>query len=161
MELQSGEQLLELMRGYQLSSVLAAAVDTDLFGHLGARRRSAAELADAMACDLRGLSILLDALAAVGLLDKTEGRYGVPTSLQPFVSEHSPQSVIPMLRHQSVCLRRWAQLPWTVRDGVPAQVPPSLRGEESDQESFIQAMHVVSREVAPGLVTEICPDTLN
>ncbi len=157
MELQRGEQLLEIMRGYQVSCVLAAAVDVDVFGALEQQARSAAEVAQSTRCDPRSVTILLDALVAVGVLEKNDGRYAVPKALEPCLRKGSAESVIPMLRHQSVCLRRWAQLPWTVRDGVPAQVEPSLRGEEADQEAFIQAMHVVSRNIAPNLIPEINP----
>jgi hypothetical protein len=62
-----------------------------------------------------------------------------------------------MLRHQAVCLRRWACLPWTVKHGAPPEAEPSLQGAEADREAFIQAMHVVSREVAPRLIPEINP----
>jgi hypothetical protein len=114
-------------------------------------------LAEITRCDARGVTILLDALAAVGVLDKQDGQYGVPPRLESALRKGSADSVIPMLRHQGVCLRRWTQLPWTVREGAPRPVAPSLQGEEADQEAFIQAMHVVSREVAPVLVPEIHP----
>jgi len=69
----------------------------------------------------------------------------------------SEQSVMAMLQHQANCLRRWARLPWTVRSGVPDQPGPSLRGEDADRESFIEAMHVVARDVADPLIQEIHP----
>lgn len=157
MEIRSGEQLLELMRGYQASCVLAAAVDIDVFGPLAQASQTASELADIARADLRGMTILLDALTALGLLEKVADRYALPAHLAPALRPDSPDSVIPMLRHQSVCLRRWARLPWTIQRGVPEPLEPSLRGQQADQEAFIQAMHVVSREVAPRLIQEINP----
>jgi SAM-dependent methyltransferase len=62
-----------------------------------------------------------------------------------------------MLRHQANCLRRWSRLPWTVRAGVPDLPGPSVRGEAADQASFIEAMHVISRDVAGPLIQEIHP----
>ena len=157
MDIQSGEQVLEMMRGYQMSCVLAAAVDLELFDQLSARSRTASELAQGMKCDERGTTILLDALAALGVLSKEGECYRVAEQVAPLLSKTSSQSVIPMLRHQAVCMRRWSRLPWTVQTGSREDAVPSLCGAEADQEAFIQAMHVVSRDVAPWLIPEINP----
>jgi SAM-dependent methyltransferase len=88
---------------------------------------------------------------------KTNERYSISPELAPFLCEESPQSVVAMLHHQANCLRRWSRLPWTVRFGRPEYPGPSIRGERADNASFIEAMHVVSRDVADGLVQEIHP----
>ncbi len=101
---------------------------------------------------------MLDALAAVGVIVKQGERYSLPAVLVAVsVSEASGQSVLAMLRHQANCLRRWSRLPWTVRTGVPDFPGPSIRGEEADQASFIEAMHVISRDIADQLIQEIHP----
>ncbi len=155
--IQNGEQLLEIMRGYQVPCIVAAGVDLDLFGKLSDAPRTASELAAAAGCDLRATTIVLDALAAVGLLHKSENRYCIAEHLAPFLREDSPQSVVAMLRHQAVCMRRWARLPWTLQSGVPDVVGPSVQGEQADQAAFIGAMHVISRDVAGTLIPEINP----
>jgi len=160
MGIRDGEQLLEMMRAYQVPCLLAAAADLDLFEKLLPAPRSAVEVAAAAGCDLRAATILLDALAAAGVIVKQDERYSISPDLAPFLDEASPQSVIAMLRHQANCLRRWSRLPWTVRSGKPEYPGPSIRGEDADQESFIQAMHVVSRDVADGLVEEIHPGSV-
>ena len=114
-------------------------------------------MAAAASCDLRATTILLDALAAVGVIVKQGERYSLSAVLAPFLGEASGQSVMAMLRHQANCLRRWSRLPWTVRTGVPAFPGPSIRGEDADQASFIEAMHVVSRDIADQLIREIHP----
>jgi precorrin-6B methylase 2 len=159
MRITNGQQLLEMMRDYQAPCILAAAVDLGVFASLsGDGPRSAREVALATQSHERGTKILLDALAALGLVSKSEDGYRLTDELAPLLTADSVESVLPMLRHQAVCLRRWAQLPWTVRDGSPVEVAPSLLGAEADQEAFIQAMHVVSRDMAPVLVPEIKPD---
>ena len=157
MDIRTGEQLLELMRGYQVSCVIAAAVDVGVFSQLSQSERTAAEVARDTQSDERGVTILLDALSAIGLLRKMSDRYAIPDQLAPLLRADSAESVIPMLRHQGVCLRRWARLPWTVKHGSPEMVEPSLKGEQADQEAFIEAMHVVSRDVAPRLIPDINP----
>lgn len=157
MGIRDGEQILEMMRAYQVPCLLAAAVDLDLFENLVPTPRTAPDVAAAAGCDLRAVTILLDALAAAGVIVKQDEQYAISAELAPFLSAASPQSVIAMLRHQANCLRNWSRLPWTVRSGKPDEPGPSIRGEAADQVSFIEAMHVVSRGVADGLVQKVHP----
>jgi hypothetical protein len=157
MAIQDGAQLLDVMRGYQVPCILAAAVDLDLFEALVPGARTAAEVAAAAHCDVRATTIILDALAAIGVIVKQDERYSLSAALRPYLNEASGQSVMAMLRHQANCLRRWSRLPWTVRAGVPDFPGPSIRGEDVDQASFIEAMHVISRDIADELIQEIHP----
>ncbi|MHB0956755.1 MAG: methyltransferase [Pirellulaceae bacterium] len=157
MPIRDGEQLLEMMRAYQVPCLLAAAADLDLLEAIAPAPRSAQEVATATACDVRAVTMLLDALAAVGVIVKQEERYSVSAELLSYLDPKNPQSVVAMLQHQANCLRRWSRLPWTVRSGRPEQPGPSIRGEEADKASFIEAMHVVSRDVANPLIEEIHP----
>jgi precorrin-6B methylase 2 len=157
METQSGEQLLAWMRGYQLPCVLAAGVDLEVFETLADAPGTATETAARLHADPRGMTILLDALAGHGILSKDGERYAIIPALRPYLTDTSPQTVLPMLRHQANCLRRWARLPWVVHSGTPADPGPSLRGAAADHEAFIQAMHVVSTTIADDLIREVNP----
>ncbi len=157
MELKSGEQLLTLMRGFQIPCVLAAGADLNVFNLLAAAPRSAEETAAELNCDTRGMTILLDALAGLGTLVKSADRYALAPALVPYLIDNSPDSVTAMLRHQASCLRRWARLPWVVQSGAPEDPGPSVQGAAADHEAFIEAMHVVSNAVADKLVNEVNP----
>jgi hypothetical protein len=157
MRIHNGEQILEMMRAYQIPCLLAAAADLDLFEKLAPASRTASEVVAAAGCDLRAVTILLDALASVGVIVKQDEQYSISPELAPFLCEAFPQSVIAMLRHQANCLRNWSRLPWTVHSGKPEYPGPSIRGEDADKVSFIEAMHVVSRGVADELVQQIHP----
>jgi SAM-dependent methyltransferase len=157
MSIENGEQLLAMMRGFQVPCVLAAAADLDVFHALAPAPLSAAEVATRLACDRRAMTILLDALAGIGILRKTGERYELAPAVAPLVVDDSPHSVAAMLRHQANCLRRWSQLPWVVQSGRPAGPASSVRGPEADQASFIGAMHDVSNAVAEPLIREIHP----
>ncbi|KFN39936.1 hypothetical protein KN63_01070 [Smithella sp. F21] len=157
MEIHDGEKLLEMMRAYQIPCLLASAADLNLFEKLILSPRTAREVAASSGCDLRAVTILLDALAAVKVIVKQDDLYSISPELAPLLSEGSPQSVMAMIRHQANCMRRWARLPWTIRMGKPDLPGPSIRGENADRKSFIEAMNVVSRVVADRLVQEIHP----
>lgn len=157
MGLENAEQLLEAMRGFQVPCVLAAGADLDVFNLLEQREMTAAEVAAQIGSQPRATATLLDAMAGIGVLVKVQERYALTRSLAPLLVDASDRSVAAMLRHQANCLRRWARLPWAVLHGGPADGGDSVRGPEIDQQSFIGAMHVVSRGVAEPLVREINP----
>ena len=64
------EKIEELSNGFRLSQVLLSAVRLGIFDALHAHPLTAEELARQLQCDIRGLRILCDALAAVSLLEK-------------------------------------------------------------------------------------------
>ncbi|MCC7145029.1 MAG: methyltransferase domain-containing protein [Phycisphaeraceae bacterium] len=149
-------QLLELARAFQPVCVLAAAADLEIFDALASKPapQSAPQLASALSLNLRGLTILLDALAALELLDKSPAGYALPPTLVPILTSSGSQSVLAMVQHQANCLRRWSQLAHAVKIGRPLPPTPSVRGHEADHASFIQAMDGLSRDHAPRLVAE-------
>ncbi len=157
MQVYDTERLLTLMRGFQPSCVLAAAADLDVFNQLQAEPLTARDVADRLRCDLRGMTILLDALAGLDILVKTGARYALAPSVAPLVVDDSPHSVAAMLRHQANCLRNWTLLPWVVQSGEAADAPSSVRGPKADQQSFIGAMHDVSQTIAEPLISEVNP----
>ena len=153
----TADDVLELARGYQPACVLAAVAELDLFSHFAAGPLSAAEVANRLGADLRATTVLLDALAALGFVEKRDGQYVQPAATARLLSRESAASVLPMVQHQARCLHRWAQLARVVQTGRPAARQPSIRGEADDEAAFIGAMDVVSAPVASGLIEELGP----
>jgi predicted O-methyltransferase YrrM len=153
----TADQLLELGRSYQAAAVYAAGADLDLFPLLAEGPLPAEEAARRLGCDLRGTVILLDALAALGLLEKRHGRYALPAGAENFLTARGPRSILAMAQHQANCLRHWAQLARVVKEGHPAEREPSVRGEQGDQQSFIGAMHNVSAPAADRVIRAVKP----
>jgi precorrin-6B methylase 2 len=151
------ERLFGLMAAYQPACVLGAAVELDVFSVLSGEALTAKSVARCLKSDERGMIMLLDALAALELLEKRGERYRVPRSLAPLLDEASPGSILPMLRHQVNCLRGWSQLAWAVRRGAPVERRPSIRGAKADRDAFLLAMDNVSAPVAPSLVRKLGP----
>jgi hypothetical protein len=151
----SAEDILEMGRRYHSAAVLAAAADLDLFSALAPRPLTAADLANRLEASVRGTTILLDALVALGLLAKDGGRYSVPEGIASLLGRHGPGSVLAMTQHQANCLRRWSQLASVVKTGRAAERTPSVRGEEADRESFILAMDNISAPAAAALIREL------
>jgi hypothetical protein len=153
----TAEGVLALGRGYQGAAVLAAAAELDLFSALSQGPLPVAEIDRRVECDLRALTILLDALVALRLLEKSGGNYALPAGLDALLTPDGPQSVLAMAQHQAHCLRNWAQLARVVKTGRPAECLPAIRGREGAQESFIGAMHNISAPNADQVIRAVQP----
>ena len=153
----TAEAILALGRSYQGAAVLAAAAELDLFSVLLRAPLPAPEIAHALECDLRALTILLDALVALRLVKKSGGNYTLPAGLDVFLTPEGGQSVLAMAQHQAHCLRNWAQLARVVKTGRPAERQPGIRGEDGAQEAFIGAMHNVSAPNADEVIRAVQP----
>lgn len=153
----TSEEIAKIAWGYRKAAALVAAAELDLFGALADGPKTAEQLAGTLDVDLRGVTILADALAGMELLDKTDGRYAPAGGIADVLTAAGPATQLALIQHHGNCMRGWARLAETVRSGRPAEKPPSVRGGGGDLESFIEAMDNVSRPVAAPLVAEIGP----
>ena len=153
----NADDLLDLARGYQPACILTAAAELGLFDALADHAASGADVARALNSDPRAMTMLLDAIAALDVIEKRDGLYTLPAPAARLLTQASPASILPMLQHQATCMRRWVQLADVASTGAPAKRRPSIRGETCDEEAFIGAMHVVSTPVAAELVGQLGP----
>jgi hypothetical protein len=153
----TGMQILEMMGGFRAACIIGAAAELDVWGRLGDKNLSAEALAKLLDCDLRAITMLLDAVAALGLLEKNEGCYRVAGEIRSLLTDGSPQSVLPMVRHQINIMRSWSQLAWVAKSGMPGPRQASIRGFEADRAAFIAAMHSISILFADDLVAQLGP----
>jgi SAM-dependent methyltransferase len=151
------ENIAEAARAYQISCVLTAAADLDVFGALASAPLTAADLADQLRSEPRATAVLLDALVALGLLDKQANRYYVPPEVADTLTETGRHHLLALVRHQGNCLRRWSQLAQVVQRGGPADRAPSVRGAAADQAAFIGAMHELSDPMAGEVIDRLGP----
>jgi SAM-dependent methyltransferase len=155
----TAEQVLELTRAFQPACIVAAAAELDIFTALAERPVTAASLATKLGAETRATAVLLDALAALDLLEKQQDRYSIPAEVAEILAEQSPQNVLPGVRHLGNCLRRWAQLAQVTKTGTAAQRVPSIRGQEADTAAFIGAMHNFCAPVADEVIERLRPLT--
>ncbi len=153
----SADGLLEQVRGFQVACVVVAAAELDVFTALSGGPATASSLAGKIGADRPATAVLLDALAALQLLTKEGDTYTVPVEVAELLTENSPTNVLPAVRHQGNCLRRWAQLARVVQSGRPAERTASIRGEAGDCESFIGAMNNFAASIAPQVVARLMP----
>ena len=153
--------VLNIARSFQPACVLAAAVDLDVFNSLHGSPIAAPTLAAKLNIDSRATTILLDALTAMELLIKDKDIYSIPDEFTGLLTETSANNILPMLRHTSNCLRRWAQLSVVLKTGKPVDCGPGIRGQEDKLISFIGAMHNSSGPIANKIVGHLQPLKFN
>jgi precorrin-6B methylase 2 len=150
------EKLFEMGRQFQPTCVLLAAAELEIFELFrDDAKLSAAQLASEIGSDFRATTILLDALAALGILRKEKETYSLPPALSQSLLSDGKTSVLSMLQHQANCLRRWSELAWVVKNGTPPGRRSSLRGDKGDLQSFIGAMDNVSAPVARAVLQDL------
>ena len=109
--------LASLARSYMPSRLFLTAVELNVFPCLEAGPRTASKIAEALDTDLRATEILLDALAAMALVTKTEHRYVLPEELARFLLPGHPDSVVDDIRHMRRLWEPWSHLTGVVRSG--------------------------------------------
>src|ERR1035438_1874934 len=91
--------LLQLSGGYWSACALHAGVKLDLFTPLTDKGMTARDLAERLKIDARGLGMLLNALAALQLLDKQGLTYVATPFSSRYLDRTSPEYLGYIIRH--------------------------------------------------------------
>jgi len=146
--------LRDLAMGFQQSRVLLTATELRLFSLIGDGGLTSAELAGRGATDPRATDRLLNALCAMRLLVKRDGRFWNTPESRRYLDDGSPEYAAG-LGHTASMWHTWSGLTEAVREGRPA-----LRAAINDRgdawlKPFIAAMHYRAAPQAPGVVERI------
>lgn len=148
-------QLLEVGSGYWSTCTLHAGVKLDIFTPLSSAALTALELAEKINCDSRGLGMLLNALAALDLLAKTDEQYAATEFSSKYLSRSSEDYLGHIIMHHHHLVAGWARLDEAVRSGAPVRERISHQDEESSRESFLMGMFNLAMQIAPVIVPQI------
>jgi precorrin-6B methylase 2 len=151
------ERILDLARDFMESRIFLTAAEMDLFTLLTDTPLSAQDIAEKKGASLRGLTALLDALSAMGLLAKEEGKYRCLPALSALLSRKVPGSVLPMVLHMATLWKRWSGLTDVVQGSTSSEKAPGSHRDEGELRAFIGAMHVIARSIAPRIVAAVRP----
>jgi predicted O-methyltransferase YrrM len=141
-----------LSRSFQESRIFLTGAELGLFDLLATQSLAADEVATRTGANLRGLTILLDALAAMGLLVKEEGRYHCEPSAAPFLTADGPASLLATVLHAADLWHHWSKLTEIV-GGAQA----SRRSPPAVQRAFIGAMNASAAAQADRIVSLVDP----
>lgn len=129
---------------------LAVALQLDLFSHLAAAPETAANLARAVNASERGTRMLLDALCAIGVLDKADGRYRLPAATRTYLVRSNPDYMGGLIESEHYW-EAWGKLGEAVRSGCPVMAVEGKERAEAFFPVLIRSLHVFNRERAQRL----------
>jgi predicted O-methyltransferase YrrM len=143
--------IMELATAFQRSRPLLTAFELELFTTLTADARTSEETADALSANPRATDRLMNALVALGLLEKRDGRFSNTPLAETYLVKGRPEYMAG-LGHTNHLSDTWSQLTEVVRSGEPA--PAAGINDRGDDwlRPFIAAMHFRARQSAAEVV---------
>ena len=144
------DDLMAVGHGYQRAMTLFAALKLGVFRGLAAGGCDASALARRIGADPGKLSVLLDALAALGLIGKKGKTYRNARVARDLLLP-GPRSKESILLHHLDGWGEWGRLPAKVRNGRT----PRGGAEGNWQENFIRGMEENARERAAAVAGRI------
>ena len=151
------EYLTDVMHGYWKSAILFAAVEAGLFDVLAEGPQTASEVAERAGTDPRATSMILDALTALKLVEKSEDVYANTPIAERYLVADSPNYQGSIIRHNTHMWLSWGDLPYVLKTGSPRREGPrlALPSDEKRTETFIRGMHEASVASAEFLMSQI------
>lgn len=144
------DELAERIRGFQESRIILSALELDVFSLVNGGA-TAGEVAARAATDPRATDTLLNALVAMRLVVKDDGRFR-PT---PISERHLTGESRLALLHMSSLWNSWSTLTDCVRHGTATGFEEMADRDDTWTEPFIAAMHRNAVERAPVLVEAV------
>jgi len=147
-------QLLETSGNFWLSGTLHAAVKVDVFSTLGGKAYTGAGLAKKMRCETRALTMLMNALTAIGLLRKIGNKYSNTFESETFLAKYSPQYLGYIISHHSHFVESWGNLGKALKTGKPVRTQANF-GDRKFLESFLMGMFNMGMSLAPKVAEKV------
>lgn len=142
--------LLGLSGHYWRTCALHAAVKLDVFTALGGDSLSAGALAKRVGADAEAAERLLNALAALELVEKNDGAFANTPAASAFLSKDSETYLGHMIMHHHFLAESWVNLDQAVLTGAP--VRQRGRFDDARREAFLMGMFTNGMLQAPSLV---------
>jgi SAM-dependent methyltransferase len=144
--------LMKVSGAYWESFPLHVAVDLDVFALIGDGSLSAEEIALKWKGNERSARMLLDAVVAMGLLEKKADQYCNTQAAKTFLVKESPEYVGYAIKHHHHLVSSWSKLSKAVKTGKPVR---KKRRTWTELQSFLMAMHTIASSLAPRIAQEI------
>lgn len=145
--------LLEMSGYYWKTCTLHAGVKLDIFTVIGNRAMSCEKINENLGFDKKGLSRLLNALSALKLLIKKDGKYSNSESSATFLSKDSKNYIGFMIMHHHHLMESWHKMDQAIVQGNVTFDRSSFSDEY--RESFLMGMFNIGMTIAPKLSNEL------
>ncbi len=133
-------RLMGLASGHVEARIVQTAVDLKIFDALERRPLAATAAAAQLQLNERATELLLNALAALGLLDKNGELFDLTEISRHHLLRSSHYYIGGMIAFEAMLWSAWEQLPEAIRTGLPAHAPNMYQDNSAETGVFITAM---------------------
>jgi O-methyltransferase domain/Dimerisation domain len=162
MNLPDPSPLLDLIEAFRRSKTMFTAVSMGVFDRLHEAPAGAADLAALLGADAGAMARLLDACAALGLLEKREGVYSNSAVAGTYLCSFSPHALTGYIRYSDeVLYPMWGRLVDAVREnaprwkqtfGVDGSIFSGFFRTDGAMRDFVRGMHGLGMLASPKVV---------
>jgi len=146
--------LLEVANSYWKTCALHTGVKLELFTVIGKETMDAGEVAERIGGNPHGVETLLNALCAMDLLTKENGRYANTDFSSKYLVKISPDYTGFIIMHYHHLMDSWRRMRESVLSGKPCRQRP-VTASETERESFLMGMFNLAMDLAPHFAREI------
>jgi len=151
-------QLMSLASGHVEARIVQTAVELKIFDALRDAPMTSSGLAKALALDPQAGELFLNALTALGLLNKQADKFSLAEVAEQFLVRSSPQYLGGMIHFEGSLWSCWEKLDQALRTGKPVRAPNMYQEEREETETFINAMDSLVKARGDG---EVLADVLD
>ncbi len=146
--------LLQLSGSYWQTCTLHTGVKLDLFTLIGEKKLTGTNIASLLKMEKRGVTLLLNGLAAMGLLEKAEKSYSNTRQSALFLSKTSDRYIGYIILHHHHLANSWVNMDQALASGGPIR-HSTTDPDETVRESFLMGMFNIAMATAPGLAKDL------
>jgi ubiquinone/menaquinone biosynthesis C-methylase UbiE len=144
--------IMTLANAFRASRVFLTAFELDLFSVLGSESKSSEDTAMVLKTDSRATDRLMNALTAIGLLEKKNGKFKNIPAAEKFLVKGKP-GYMGGLGHTVNLWNNWSNMTESVKQGTAVEVKESVNDRGDNWlDSFIAAMHMRAKKQAPEII---------
>jgi ubiquinone/menaquinone biosynthesis C-methylase UbiE len=149
------QQIIQDLWGARAAQALVASVELDVFTHIADGKRTAKEVAHTTGATERGTEHLLDALVAIGYLNKKGNRYGLEPIAEKFLVRGRDGYVGGFVYETKLTWPGWAQLTDVIRSGKPVEAADTEKGGREFFPKLVEAIFPMSFGAARAAVATL------
>jgi len=146
--------ILKTSGSYWEACTLHAGVKLDIFSMIGNNRLTQKDVADKLQGDRKGVGMLLNALSAMGLLEKNDNTYSNTPLSKAFLVRDASRYIGHIILHHHHLVDSWSRLDLAVKSGQPVR-DSAAHTDDERRESFLMGMFNLAMNLAPVLVPKI------
>jgi 2-polyprenyl-3-methyl-5-hydroxy-6-metoxy-1,4-benzoquinol methylase len=153
---QTPESIRDFINHFQKSRILLSAFELDIFTVLEKAPLTSAETAKKIKADVRATDRLMNAVTAIGFLEKKNNKFQNTLESSTFFVKGKP-GYMSGLMHTVSLWQTWSTLTESVRKGTSVfQRPKTINNRDNKWlEAFIGAMHYRASRQAPEIVAKV------